>query len=221
VSRHKVESGKQARLDEVVVMNEEIKEQLSALVDDELPEHEREFLLSRMQGDIDLKQCWGRYNLIRDALHNELPHSIDISLADRVMDEVNNIPAEPSLPNLQELHLQEHSSVQFLERISRTLKPVAGFAVAASVAAITLFGVQNILYLDEDVQNGTQVASTVSYNRSEPGYVRTSGTRWDTARKEVESRLTAYLVNHNEYSSTTNLQGMMPYVLIAGYDARR
>lgn len=195
-------------------MKEEIKEQLSALVDDELSGYEHDFLLRRMQSDAELRHQWERYHLIRDALHNELPVSVDMSLTARIMADVNREP-EREHPSAAAGH---HHDVEYIpSAVVRLARPLASLATAASLAALSLFGVQNILQHKQVAAPAARIAGASAV----PGYVRASGTRWDTARAEVEARLTTYLVNHNEYSSTTNLQGMIPYVRIAGYDVRR
>lgn len=193
-------------------MKEEIKEQLSALVDGELAGHEHEFLLRRLQSDVELKDQWERYHLIRDALHNELPRSVDMSLTDRIMADVYREPHQ-DLPAVAE----ERSPGSLPATLARFARPLASLAVAASLAVLSLFGVQNMLQTREVAEPVARIASAADV----PGYVRARGTRWDTARAEVETRLTTYLVNHNEYASTTNMQGMIPYVRIAGYDVRR
>ena len=49
-------------------MSDEISEQLSALVDDELGEVERPLLLGRLQRDAELREILGRYQLISEVM---------------------------------------------------------------------------------------------------------------------------------------------------------
>lgn len=65
-------------------MTDKIKEQLSALVDGELPDSERELLLRRMETDEDLRKTWRRYNLVHDVLHRNLPQHVDSGFTDRL-----------------------------------------------------------------------------------------------------------------------------------------
>jgi len=49
-------------------------------------------------------------------------------------------------------------------------------------------------------------------------FIRSGTTRWDMKEPEAESALNAYLVEHDEFASTSGLGGMMPYVRIVSYD---
>ena len=49
-------------------MSDEIREQLSALMDGELPRDEVRFLLRRIEGDLQLAQTWTRYQLAGSVL---------------------------------------------------------------------------------------------------------------------------------------------------------
>ncbi len=186
------------------MMTDKIDEQMSSLMDDELAPSEQPLLLRRLCGDDALKQRWERFHLIRDALHHELPIGVDRGLADRIS---LALESEPGL----------HSRSTPL--LSRILRPVAGLAIAASVATLAILGVRE---LDgaRGVGAGQEVA-TVARNAATPSsYVRVGGIRWNMQKPEIEARLNGFLVNHNEYSSETNLQGMLHYVRIAGYDPK-
>jgi len=52
-------------------MSEQFREQLSALMDGELPRDEVRFLLRRIEQDKDLAQCWARYQLAGGALRRQ------------------------------------------------------------------------------------------------------------------------------------------------------
>ena len=49
-------------------MSEDIREQLSALMDGELGRDERAFLLRRLEHDADLRSMWTRMHLVRDVI---------------------------------------------------------------------------------------------------------------------------------------------------------
>lgn len=183
-------------------MTEKVKEQISALVDGELPESERALLVRRLATDQELRGTWERYHLIRDALRHELPDDVDGDMANRIMAAVE---AEPPL--------SPQGGVSAGMR--RAIKPLAGLAIAASVAALAIIGLQQL--------GGQQPEGLprVATRDASSAYVQVAGTRWDLGRAEVESRLNGYLVNHNEYTSSTSLQGMLHYTRIAGYDAQQ
>jgi len=186
-------------------MTEKLDEQLSALMDDELPESERELLLRRLAVDSGLRDRWERYHLARDVLHNELPETLDLGLSERVRAALEQEPA----PKMR---------VPAAGALREVFKPLAGLAIAVSVAALAIVGLQRLTDTGSPQQRVPEVASTTT---PAAGYVRVAGTRWDMQRPDIEARLNNLLVNHNEYSSETNLQGMLHYVRIAGYDGNQ
>jgi sigma-E factor negative regulatory protein RseA len=183
-------------------MNEKLGEQLSAYVDGELPDNEQAMLIRRLAGDHDLQQTWERYHLISDALRNNLPEQFDLGLADRVKSAIDKEP---------QLHGQSLPA--------RLLRPLAGAAVAASVAAMAIVGLQNSNESSVTGDNG--IPQIASAQQVSPYTQVSAGTRWSVNQPGVESRLNGYLVNHHEYSASTELQGMLHYARIAAYDTER
>ena len=179
-------------------MTDMIKEQISALVDGELPDSEREMLLRRMEADEGLRQTWRRYNLVHDVLHRNLPEQVDAGFTDRVMTAIAD---------------EEIAQPPLGAHVRRFLRPLAGLAVAASVAAIAIIGIQKFSLTGNDTDISIATGSI-----PESGFRQVSGTRWDMKQPEVEARLNGYLVNHNEYSSATSIQGILQYRRIVGYD---
>lgn len=184
-------------------MSEQIREQLSALLDGELPAQERDLLLARLARDSALRTHWSNYQLIGDGLRKGLPPQIDPGLADRVMLAIEALPAQNA----------GTSSV-----VRRVLKPLAGLAVAASVAVVAVLAVQ---------QSRAPTPGTAQVASSQPAqsqtYVRVQGTRWqaqpgNVQAPQVDNRLNEYLVNHSEYATSGGMPGMLPYVRIVGYD---
>ncbi len=174
-----------------------MKEELSALVDNELSELEERRVLKTLAADTGLRDTWGRYHLIRAALRRELDITSASGLAARVT-----------------AHLTALSPARAVF-VWRPVAKVAGsLAIAATVAAVTLVGVQ-LLHRPDGA--GSAVVAT-SAPAATP--VRVGATRWDTNQPELERTLNVYLVEHNEFAST-GVGGMLPYVRVVGYDNDR
>jgi sigma-E factor negative regulatory protein RseA len=174
-----------------------MKEELSALVDNELSELEERRVLKTLAADPALRDTWGRYHLIRAALRREL-----------------EITSAPGLASRVTAHLAVLSPAR-AAFVWRPLAKVAGsLAIAATVAAVTLVGLQ---LLQRPDGAGNAVVAT-SAPAAAP--VRVGATRWDTNQPELERTLNVYLVEHNEFSST-GVGGMLPYVRVVGYDNDR
>ncbi|MCY4210911.1 MAG: sigma-E factor negative regulatory protein [Gammaproteobacteria bacterium] len=110
-------------------MNEMTKEQLSALMDGEADGQQRE-LIDELLQDPELLETWSRYHLISDCLQQHAPAQgtaqLDRDLAARV---AKSLEQEPTI--LAPTRVP-----------ARLVKPVTGFAIAASVAALAIFGIQ-------------------------------------------------------------------------------
>ena len=106
-------------------MNEELDSQLSAMFDDELASAECELLARRLSRDGELKARWERYAVIAAAIRAERGVRLNARIARRVSVIVGSEPA-----------LAGHSAARRQER--RWLRPAAGAAVAAGVAAVSI-----------------------------------------------------------------------------------
>jgi sigma-E factor negative regulatory protein RseA len=110
-------------------MSEQIREQVSAFLDGELPGSETELLLKRLTRDPELRQSFGRYALIGETLRGASSVSLSLTFAARVNRTIDGEPAAPLQPATR-------------ARPLRWWKPIAGTAVAAGVAAVAVVALQ-------------------------------------------------------------------------------
>jgi sigma-E factor negative regulatory protein RseA len=182
-------------------MNDTINEQVSAFVDGELPDAERELLQRRLAGDGELQATWQRYHLIRDAMREDLPEFIARKADTAFMqDEDLSLDSTPA-------------SVTILQRFA---KPAAGFAIAASVAMLAVVGV---LYNNDSLSPPSSVQIADSQPAKLPdNFVIVPRSGWQSAKPAVVSHLNGYLVDHSSYAGFGTSQSIIPYSRIAGYD---
>ena len=133
-------------------MNEAIRMQLSAFVDGELPENEAELLLRRLSQDAELRQQVAEFMAIGRAMRGEVQVSGIDDLRDRV---ATAIDAAPSI--------EDH--VEDLPVDDRLVRPLAGFAIAATVALVAIFGLGQMAGVegvveDQATANGAATAIT-------------------------------------------------------------
>jgi sigma-E factor negative regulatory protein RseA len=121
-------------------MNEELDSQLSAMFDDELASAECELLARRLSRDGELKARWERYAVIAAAIRAERGVRLNARVARRVSVMVGSEPALAGQPASR-------------RRPVRWLRPAAGAAVAAGVAAVS------ILWLRAQAPLGPAVAA--------------------------------------------------------------
>lgn len=169
-------------------MKEKLHEQLSALVDDELEHAEQALLLRQIGTDPVLRERLARYQVISDALQNHLPPRLDIGFHKSIQAALKDEPA-----------VQVAAS-----RFAGMLKPVAGVAVAASVAVVAVLSLQSIR---TETPSSTQAVASLPAAQD---YLRA-----DIKEPPAPHSLNAYLVNHNEYAVN---RGMLPYVRLVGHE---
>ncbi len=119
-------------------------ERISALVDGELDAREHQASVDKLLAHSENRKVWGRYHLIGDALKRSLPQGMDHGFSSRVMVALNNEPTVLAPPAPTKLSWGQR---------------VAGLAVAASVTAVAVLGVQ-FMYQQDGQTLTPQVAQT-------------------------------------------------------------
>ncbi len=187
-------------------MSTTMKEHLSAVLDGEAGDFEQRRLLDELGKDDDLQTSLACYALIGETMRNEKQTSIaDSSFLKGIHDKLD---AEP-----------EYSQVQIVEeKVSYTkpawLRPVAGFAMAASVAAVAVIGVQSSLML-----SGGNSDAPIASNAKQvvkPESTMVANTTYQYPDAKTRTLYKRYLDSHAQYASTTPL---MPSVRVVSYNA--
>ena len=126
-------------------MNEDRKERISALVDDEISLRD----VADITTDSEAKDLFARYALISDAIRGDAPSGLGDSLLERVR---SDLAAEPiALAPKQR---------------KEGWKPVTGLALAASVATVAILGLRAIETPPQpDLVAGRSVQTTSTSNR--------------------------------------------------------
>ena len=170
-------------------------EQLSALLDGELPAAEIPMAVRRVGRDRELRQAAERYSLIGDALRGDLPAGQPANLVERVRAAIDATPAP---------------TAESTTNRGRLLRYGTGFAVAASVALVALVALPGgqQQQLEPPALSATEVASPVAEQRMmiQPVFTRPAGGGPD--------RLTRYYVNHSEYAPTVNNRGALTRIIV-------
>jgi sigma-E factor negative regulatory protein RseA len=109
-------------------MSDQIREQVSAFLDGELPNSETELLLKRLTRDAELRECFGRYALIGESLRGGSQTRLTQGFHVRVNQAIDGEPQVPGAPAMRPR--------------SGWWRPLAGAAVAAGVAAVAVVALQ-------------------------------------------------------------------------------
>jgi len=163
-------------------MNDAIRMQISAFVDGELPDNEADLLLRRMGQDADLRHKVADYLAIGRALRGETTIAGADHIHEQVSAAIDDKPVE-----------QETEAVGAPP--ARAIRPLAGFAVAATVALLAIFGLQRTLNVDEidSAATDTAVAETSD------GYA---------VPRPMDDRLRQYYLNHGATATANGANGI-------------
>ncbi|ARN75352.1 sigma-E factor negative regulatory protein [Oceanicoccus sagamiensis] len=213
-------------------MSEHLRESVSALMDGEADELELRRLLAAENADT-VNRSWSNYHLVRDSLHSteqssEFRH-LDIS------QQVSMAIAEESAA--------AGAATDTVEKPARWWQPAAGFAVAASVAVVVVFGVQTVDQSSQGLNSSPAVATTVSSSQaavasrvypvqaasmqaSSTGTVSLSSGELpgdNAATKaaadiEAQKRLEKYILRHTERAALNNGQGVISFARVPSFE---
>jgi sigma-E factor negative regulatory protein RseA len=188
-------------------MSEQIREQVSAFLDGELPNTETELLLKRLTRDGELRESFGRYALIGEALRGAGSHILTRGFAARVNLAIDGEPAQ--VPG------HAHQA-----RASRWWRPLAGVTVAAGVATVAIVALQQ-----RAISPGLRVASAPTAQNAVPQSSVTAGSHEalsytvpvssaDVPAALSPGRLTNYVFAHSKYSLGLGQRGVLADLLI-------
>jgi sigma-E factor negative regulatory protein RseA len=205
-------------------MSEQIREQVSAFLDGELPNSETELLLKRLTRDPELRESFGRYALIGESLRGGSHARLSRGFPERVNRAIDGEPV-----------VADQAAVR--SRPGFWWRPFAGAAVAAGVAAIAVVALQqraiapalraaqpvtvpNTVTLPGGgsapfarvAQNGGIVAPREPLSYTVPATVS------DAPAALPAARLTNYVFAHSKYSSVLGQNDVLND-LLSGADA--
>jgi sigma-E factor negative regulatory protein RseA len=174
-------------------MNKETLEHISSLMDGELSRETGLFLTRRLSADRELCGTWERYHLIRDCMRQPGGNIPLVDLSQRMRDALSEEQAEPATALASR----------------RWMKPVAGLAVAVSVALMAVVAIGP----GQPLQGPDPTASTAQPFTSPnilPAIPETQAASFSPQTQD--SRLNSYLLRHNQSIGSISSQGFLGYV---------
>ena len=170
-------------------MSEQIREQISAFLDGELPDSEADLLLRRLTRDAELRAGFGRFALIGEVIRGSNPVNISKGFAARVTRATDG----------ESVHATSEAPHQ---RARPWWRPLAGVAVAAGVASVAIVALQQraappalraaMPVIARSTATSQPLSEAISYtvpalNAAAPGAM-------------PAARLTNYVFAHSKYS---------------------
>ena len=183
-------------------MNKESLEHLSCLMDGEISRDTSRFLVRRLGSDDELRATWARYHVVRDCLrHHE-----------------GNLAGDEFSHQVKKIIADDSTAASPPGATVSWLKPVAGVAIAASVALMAIVTVGPGLDQPGDpageMASSPPLESFVSPNNglsSSPisQQASTAGLRSNTSQK-----MNSYLLRHYQVAGSTGGKGFVTFVPI-------
>ncbi len=175
------------------------QEQISAFVDGESASDEVGEVIDTLTRDPEFRGAWSRYHLIGEVLRAEgLPGGKASETA--AAHDASNVVSMPAKRN--------------------ALAPIAGLAIAASVAALAI--TLALRPVHDSGQSEFQVAESVPAQTLAPppiNSIQSPTSPVVVPVGEYDQRLNGYLVNFNEQRTRLGVPGVHPYVRIVGFEA--
>lgn len=200
-------------------------EQISAFMDGEA-DQPAETIMAGISNDPALRGAWQRYHLIGDAMRGQLPgHLTGPELAASIAAAVD-----------RELAIVSPASRR-KSPVQRALKPVAGLAIAASVAMVAIIGLRGLNEATSTSGSPTVAATESGSTKDNPvqslrpapqaPLARTVSTDSQPLQSPAQEQpdgqygFSNYLVNHNEYRANAAVRGIIPYARIVAPNDRQ
>ena len=197
------------------------RERISAFMDGELRGSDCDRAVKSLYASPELRRDWARFHLIGDAMRKTGPIARAETIADRVSAELARERIVHAAPRLRR----------------RVWAPLAGLALAASVAAVAILGVRSV---DDGIEVQT-VASVAPVRQAVPAapparsdtgsrvqrvaaasaqrmLASAAGRPWSDAAGDAGARINAYLIHHSEHAGL-GVRGVLPYVRVVGYQS--
>ena len=162
-------------------------EKISALMDGELDEHQARQQLTRLKQDEELLHCWHTFHLIGDAMRGDPMLRNDFTTRLR-----SRLQQEPTV-----------LAPRYHWRKPMNLALSAAASLAAVAVVLTLVTLENPLQPLAPVAIAPKPAMTEGARAAAPP---------QPAATANQGRMNEYLMAHQEFSPSTALQGVAPYV---------
>lgn len=173
-------------------MSKETREHISSLMDGEISREASRFLVRRLGSDDELCATWARYHVVRDCLRHQDGGFAQEDLCSRVN------------------QVLEKEDVQHGPRrsVARWLKPVAGMAIAASVALVAVMAV------DPGQAPSVQSATGIAENSTMESFTSPQGMSSANVSSQAVSsqKMNPYLLRHYQVTGSSSGRGFVAFV---------
>ncbi len=188
------------------------KEKISAFLDNDM--HRDELMSFSLSAEDDDAAVAQRYQMVGDTLRGEMNNAsfVDVSSAVREALADENIAEQLTASESKPLP-QSSAAKSGIFDLSAWFKPVAGMAVAASVAVVMVVTVTG-----QDTAGVAPVATNDVQLQTQPAVQLAVD---DKAADSKASDLNPYINQHLEFATQDTLQGRLPYVRAVSFESKK
>ena len=184
-------------------MIEQRRQQIAAMMDDDIVSDEA---IDQLVRDPDMRSMWSRFHLVSDLIKKDVPKAIDPQFESRVFTAISNEPtilAPAAIKPIKPIR----SKTTVISNIRGWAEQATGFAIAASVTVVMVYGVQTM-----------NIPSTIDNNRSAITALEfLEVDELQIAEQPVYSDLQEDLLDFTRTSSQYGLQAMSPYASVVNH----
>ncbi|GAA5218396.1 sigma-E factor negative regulatory protein [Corallincola platygyrae] len=190
------------------------QQRLSAWMDNQADETISDEMIDALLEDEALQSTYSRYQLIGDAIRGEMPPVVDIDLTSRIADALEQEPTVLAPAQTESKPAAESGKVVSL------LKQLGQYAIAATVAAVAVLGVQQYNQPGESeiptpvltTTPLTGVAAPVSLAAPTAEQVNDEAVAQQQRIMEQRKRINAYLQDHEQQRRLQPVEAEQPAV---------
>jgi len=175
-------------------MSYTINEQLSALLDGELPVEQQDLLLRRLDSDPELRERFARYSLVGDVLIDHEAHVDALQIADRVREQLR----------------EDEAPAAARPAGAAVGSGLLGAGLAAAAALIVVLN----LGPDRDEASAPQLAAVAPVTVPVAGGVEQADRLHANVAPE---RMTRYLVTHAEFANSASRQIVDSHIVMPAF----
>ena len=176
-----------------------MKENLSALIDDELYGDDLGPHLSRLKEDVELRRAWDTYHLIGDALRGHISTDFSGRVAARLAQEPVVLAPRPPVIGRGQL-------------VRYAMSAAAGVGAVALVAWTALPLMRPDAQLAANAPAAVAAAAPATVAAAAPAAVPPTALAAEMEPRLAAKEIENYLLAHQPYSQSSAMQGPAPYV---------
>ena len=201
------------------------EQQLSAMLDGDLDSQELNAFMQDLKADhVTDAERVQRYQMMGDALRDDLNQASFMDVSSAVHRAVD---LEPEYQTQNTNSAGEQTTKPWID-LSAWIRPLAGMAIAASVAMVTVVSFRTIETesVNDSVQSvaeaKVEVKKTVviPVNPVIANQVRLVSTAESKTRAQLQAQqLSDYMMRHSDSAGQSTMHGMMPYVRAVGFES--